>query len=55
MHSKFVRGEFTSVLGTIQMIHRVWSTAYGKPKFLEDAARPPAGPEWVHEIKHDGF
>jgi ATP-dependent DNA ligase len=19
------------------------------------AAKPPAGPDWVHEIKHDGY
>jgi bifunctional non-homologous end joining protein LigD len=26
-----------------------------KPCLPSPAARPPSGPGWVHEIKHDGF
>ena len=22
---------------------------------MEPAAKPPGGPDWVHEIKHDGY
>jgi bifunctional non-homologous end joining protein LigD len=26
-----------------------------KPRLPSKAARPPSGPLWVHEIKHDGY
>jgi ATP-dependent DNA ligase len=29
--------------------------AFIEPCLPSPAARPPSGPGWVHEIKHDGF
>jgi bifunctional non-homologous end joining protein LigD len=29
--------------------------AFVPPCIPTRAARPPAGPDWVHEIKHDGY
>jgi bifunctional non-homologous end joining protein LigD len=29
--------------------------AFIKPALLMTAESPPSGPEWVHEIKHDGY
>jgi bifunctional non-homologous end joining protein LigD len=31
------------------------SSGFVEPCRLSKAARPPSGPLWVHEIKHDGF
>jgi len=31
------------------------SSAFIKPCLPSKAAKPPAGPLWVHEIKHDGY
>jgi len=30
-------------------------TAFIEPCLPSRAERPPSGPGWVHEIKHDGF
>ena len=27
----------------------------GEPCLPSKAARPPSGPLWIHEIKHDGY
>jgi hypothetical protein len=31
------------------------SVGYIPPCLPSRAERPPSGPEWLHEIKHDGF
>jgi len=31
------------------------STAFVPPCIPTRAPKPPAGPDWVHEIKHDGY
>ena len=37
---------------THEFSRRVWSAELCLPL---PALRPPAGPDWIHEIKHDGF
>jgi bifunctional non-homologous end joining protein LigD len=31
------------------------SVGFVEPCLPSPAQRPPAGPNWIHEIKHDGF
>jgi bifunctional non-homologous end joining protein LigD len=31
------------------------ATGFVPPCIPTRAAKPPAGPDWVHEIKHDGY
>jgi bifunctional non-homologous end joining protein LigD len=33
---------------------RLTPTGFISPCIPSSADRPPTGPEWVHEIKHDG-
>ena len=37
------------------MLFRVPSNGYIEPCLPSSADKPPSGPEWVHEIKHDGY
>jgi bifunctional non-homologous end joining protein LigD len=34
---------------------KVFSSEFVPPCVPTRAVKPPAGPEWVHEIKHDGY
>ena len=34
---------------------RVRADGYVAPCIPTLAAKPPSGPDWVHEIKHDGY
>ena len=40
-------------------IHPAWlslaPTGSSTPASRPLAAKPPSGPDWVHEIKHDGY
>jgi ATP-dependent DNA ligase len=33
----------------------VFSSSFIEPCLASKAVRPPSGPLWVHEIKHDGY
>ena len=33
----------------------VFSSCFIEPCLPSKAVRPPSGPLWVHEIKHDGY
>src|SRR5262249_20794050 len=37
------------------MVLRAASSAFIPPCLPSPAQRPPSGPGWIHEIKHDGF
>jgi ATP-dependent DNA ligase len=37
------------------MLYRVPSNGFIEPCLPSTADKPPTGPEWVHEIKHDGY
>jgi ATP-dependent DNA ligase len=37
------------------MLSRVSPSGFIEPCLPSSADRPPSGPEWVHEIKHDGY
>jgi ATP-dependent DNA ligase len=37
------------------MVLRAASSAFIPPCLPSPAERPPSGPGWIHEIKHDGF
>jgi bifunctional non-homologous end joining protein LigD len=37
------------------MLSSVSPTGFIEPCFPSPADKPPSGPEWVHEIKHDGY
>ena len=37
------------------MLSRVPPTGFIEPCLPSPAERPPTGPDWVHEIKHDGY
>ena len=37
------------------MLSRSKRKRFIKPCLPSRAERPPAGPDWIHEIKHDGF
>jgi hypothetical protein len=37
------------------MAARVRTDGFVDPCIPSLAAKPPAGPDWVHEIKHDGY
>jgi ATP-dependent DNA ligase len=37
------------------MVVTVRSNGFIEPCIPTRAAKPPAGPDWVHEIKHDGY
>jgi ATP-dependent DNA ligase len=37
------------------MSDRVRSDGYVSPCIPTLVAKPPTGPDWVHEIKHDGY
>src|SRR5215813_5667050 len=37
------------------MLSRVPPTGFIEPCLPPPAEKPPSGPEWVHEIKHDGY
>jgi ATP-dependent DNA ligase len=37
------------------MVLRVSFSGFIEPCLPSRAERPPSGPGWVHEIKHDGF
>jgi ATP-dependent DNA ligase len=28
---------------------------FGEPCLPSPAAHPPSGPDWIHEIKHEGY
>jgi bifunctional non-homologous end joining protein LigD len=40
---------------TAGMVLRVSLPGFIEPCLPSPAERPPSGPRWVHEIKHDGF
>jgi hypothetical protein len=46
-----VRGIFGYLAGML----RKSISGFVEPCRPSKATRPPSGPEWVHEIKHDGF
>jgi bifunctional non-homologous end joining protein LigD len=37
------------------MVNRKFPSGFVLPAQPVEAIRPPAGPQWVHEIKHDGY
>ena len=37
------------------MLSRTLSAGFIEPCLPSSADKPPSGPEWVHEIKHDGY
>jgi bifunctional non-homologous end joining protein LigD len=37
------------------VLHRILPRGFVEPCIPTLAAKPPAGPGWVHEIKHDGY
>jgi bifunctional non-homologous end joining protein LigD len=44
-----------SSLGTVTLPLRTHPRGHIKPCLPLPAERPPSGPDWLHEIKHDGF
>src|SRR5690349_8336486 len=44
-----------SSLGTLTLSLRTHPRGHIKPCLPLPAERPPSGPDWLHEIKHDGF
>jgi bifunctional non-homologous end joining protein LigD len=40
---------------TRMLAHRVRADGFVDPCIPTVAAKPPSGPDWVHEIKHDGY
>jgi ATP-dependent DNA ligase len=40
---------------TAAMVLRPRPAGFIEPCLPSPAERPPSGPGWVHEIKHDGF
>jgi ATP-dependent DNA ligase len=44
-----------SVLREIKRRVAAHNAAFIEPCLPTLAAKPPAGPRWIHEIKHDGF
>jgi bifunctional non-homologous end joining protein LigD len=37
------------------MLLRLRPPGFIEPCLPSPAVRPPSGPNWIHEIKHDGF
>jgi bifunctional non-homologous end joining protein LigD len=37
------------------MLQRTSPSGFIEPCFPSSADQPPSGPDWVHEIKHDGY
>jgi bifunctional non-homologous end joining protein LigD len=37
------------------MLHLVRPSGFIEPCLPSSAEQPPSGPNWIHEIKHDGF
>jgi bifunctional non-homologous end joining protein LigD len=37
------------------MLQRTPPTSFIEPCLPTTAENPPAGPDWIHEIKHDGY
>jgi hypothetical protein len=38
-----------------EMLSRAVPSGFIEPCLPSPAERPPSGPNWIHEIKHDGF
>jgi ATP-dependent DNA ligase len=36
-------------------LHPAMASGFVLPCIPTRAAKPPAGPDWIHEIKHDGY
>jgi ATP-dependent DNA ligase len=45
----------TDYLGLMLLRTRRTPSGFIKPCLPSPAERPPSGPRWIHEIKHDGF
>ena len=39
----------------IEAFSEMWPSGFIEPCLPSTAERPPSGPDWVHEIKHDGY
>ena len=37
------------------MLQRTSPSGFIEPCFPSSADQPPSGPDWIHEIKHDGY
>ena len=49
-------GEFPRRAASLPKLPRLKSSRWRTAALSSSpAARPPSGPEWMHEIKHDGF
>jgi bifunctional non-homologous end joining protein LigD len=38
-----------------RMLQRTYPSGFIEPCLPSPADKPPSGPNWVHEIKHDGY
>jgi hypothetical protein len=44
-----------AAISAVTLPRRIRTDAFIDPCIPTLAAKPPSGPEWVHEIKHDGY
>src|SRR5262249_41241061 len=55
-HEPVVNDAGSACLSTFAMLRtRLWPSGFIEPCLPSPAERPPSGPNWIHEIKHDGF
>jgi ATP-dependent DNA ligase len=40
---------------TRMLVRRIRTDGFVDPCIPSRAPKPPSGPDWVHEIKHDGY
>src|SRR5215813_5693034 len=54
-HEAVVNDAGSACLSTFAMLRtRLWPSGFIEPCLPSPAERPPSGPNWIHEIKHDG-
>jgi bifunctional non-homologous end joining protein LigD len=54
-HEPYSGNRFDSASITAGMMLRAPPSGFIEPCLPSPAERPPSGPGWIHEIKHDGF